>query len=99
MRHERLGRNAVLDQPLRRRRLAHFALTGPAGIFGTAQNEHLELCGGHLEPLGHILADPMLETAAARAGLVYDIDGDLFTREMRRQTASAAVPPKYGRVF
>jgi hypothetical protein len=30
----------------------------------------------------------MLETATAWAGLVVDINGDLFTRQMRRQRAA-----------
>ena len=85
---ERLGRNAVLNQPLRCGCLAHFALTGSTGIFGTAQNEHLELRGGHIEPLRDVLANPMLETATARAGLVRDIDDELFAWQMRRQRAA-----------
>src|SRR5438876_9943685 len=85
---ERLGRNAVLDQPLRCGCLAHFALTGSTGIFGTAQDEHLELRGGHIEPLRDVLANPMLETATARAGLVRDIDDELFAWQMRRQRAA-----------
>ena len=85
---ERLGRNAVLDQPFRCRRLAHFALTGSAGVFRTAQDEHLELRGGYVEPLGDILANPMLETATARAGFICDIDDDLFARQMWRQRAA-----------
>ena len=68
--------------------LAHFALTGSTGIFGAVQDEHLELRGGHIEALGDVLANPMLETATAWAGLVIDIDGDLFARQMRRQRAA-----------
>src|SRR2546427_3633723 len=43
MRDQRLGGNAVLDQPLQRRRLHHFASADLAGIFGTARHDHLEL--------------------------------------------------------
>jgi hypothetical protein len=60
-------------------------------LFGTAQDEHLELRGGHIEPLEDVLANPMLETAAAWAGLVIDINGDLFARQMRRQRAAKMV--------
>src|SRR5262245_1065784 len=40
-----------------------------------------------------VLADPVLEAAAARAGLVRYIDDDLFARQMRRQRAAIDPPP------
>jgi len=84
MRDQCLGRNAVLDQPLRRRRLHHLAGASCAGIFGAARHDHLELCRDHIEPLCDVLADAVLETAATRAGLVRHIDDDLFARQMQR---------------
>lgn len=62
VRDYRLGRNALLDRPLRRWRLHHFPRAGCAGVFGTAGHEP------HVEPLGHILADAMPEAAEAGAG-------------------------------
>jgi hypothetical protein len=96
MRHQRLGRNAVLDQPLRCRRLGHFACAGAAGVFGTARNDHLQLHRDDIEPFGDILANPVLEPAAARAGLVLDVDDDLFARQMRRQCAAIDLPSACG---
>ncbi len=92
MRDQRLGRDAVLDQPLRRRCLADFARAGAAGVFGAARDDHLQPSGDHVEPFGDILADAMLETAAAGAGLVLDIDDDLFARQMQRQRAAIDLP-------
>ena len=93
MRDQCLGRYAVLDQPLRRRRLHHFAGARLAGILGAARHDHLELRRDHIEPLRDVLADAVLEAAAARAGLVRDIDDDLFARQMRRQRAAIDLPP------
>ncbi len=59
--------------------------------FWAVQDEHLELRRGHIEQLGDALANPMLETATAWAGLVVDINGDLFARQMRRQRAAIYV--------
>jgi hypothetical protein len=72
--------------------LAHLAGAGAAGIFGAARDNHLELQRDHVEPLGHILADLVLEPAAARTGLVGDVDDDLFARQMRRQRAAIDLP-------
>src|SRR5262249_23305039 len=46
-----------------------------------------------IEPFRDVLADPVLEAAAARAGLVHYIDDDLFARQMRRQRAAIDLPP------
>jgi len=92
MRDERLGRDATLDQPLRRRCLRHFASAGPAGVFGTAGHDHLQLRRDHVEPFGDVFADAMLETAAAGTGLILDIDDDLFARQMHRQRTAIDLP-------
>ena len=63
MRDQRLGRNAVLDQPLRRRGLYH--LPAIASIFGTPRHNHLELRRDHVEPFGDVFANAVLEAAAA----------------------------------
>ncbi len=74
------------------RRLHHFAGAGLAGISGTARHDHLQLRRDNVEPFGDILADPVLEAAAARAGLVGHVDNDLFARQMRRQCAAIDLP-------
>ena len=55
----RLGRQAALDQPRRRGRLHDNVLASPAGIFGPAHDEHAELRRHDVEPLAHVLADPV----------------------------------------
>ena len=84
----RLGRQAALDQPRRRRRLHDTILAGPAGVFGPARDEHPELRRHDVEPLAHVLADPVQLALAAGAGLVVDVDDDLDPRQMRRQRAA-----------
>lgn len=79
---ERLGRNAALDQPLGRRRLGDLALATPAGVFGTAGDDDLEVRRRYVEPLGHVLADHMPQSLAAGAALVGDVDDDFFTGQM-----------------
>ena len=78
----RLGRQATLDQARRCWRLHHDVLAGPAGIFGPAHHQHAELRRHDVEPLAHILADPVQVIPAARAGLVVEIDGHLDARQM-----------------
>jgi hypothetical protein len=63
MRDQCLGGYAVLDQPLRRRRLHHFAGARLAGIFGAMGHDHLELRRHNIEPFRDVLADPVLEAA------------------------------------
>ena len=87
-----LGRNAVLDQTLRRRGLRHFPSASRTSIFGAACHNHLELGGDHVEPFGYVLADAVLEAATACAGLVGDIDHHLFARKMRGQCTTVDVP-------
>ena len=93
MRDQCLGGYAVLDQPLRRRRLHHFAGARLAGILGAAGHDHLELRRDDIEPFRDVLADPVLEAAAARAGLIRYIDDGFFARQMRRQRAAIDLPP------
>ena len=85
LRHRRLGRQSALDQPCRRGRLDHHVLASPAGIFGPANDQHAELRWHDVEPLAGVLADPMQRVAAARAGVVLDIDHHLDARQMRRK--------------
>ena len=84
----RLGRQAALDQPRRRRRLHDTVLAAPAGVFGPADDEHPELRRHDVQPLAHVLADPVQFALAAGAGLVVDVDDHLDPRQMRRQRAA-----------
>ena len=88
----RLGRQAALDQPRRRRRLDDHVLAGAAGVFGPAHDQHPELGGDDVEPLADVLADPVQRARAARAGLVLDVDERLDPRQMRRQRAAVGAP-------
>src|SRR4029077_19026165 len=63
------------------------------GIFGTAHHDHLELRRDNVEPFRDVLADPVLEAAAARAGLVGYVDDDLFAWEVDRQRTAIDVSP------
>ena len=78
----RLGRQAALDQPRRRRRLDDDVLASAAGVFGPAHDQHPELGGHDIELLADVLADPMQLAAAAWAGLVLDVDDRLDARQM-----------------
>lgn len=56
-----------------------------------------------VEPLAHILTDPMQAIAAARAGMVFDVDDHLDARQMRRQRTPVRPPlcgafPACGRI-
>ena len=88
LRHRGLGRQSALDQPRRRWRLHHHVLASPAAIFGSANHQHAELCRHDVEPLAGILADPMQRLAAARAGIVVDVDHHLDARQMAGKRSS-----------
>jgi hypothetical protein len=81
------------DQPRRRRRLRHTVLAGPTGVFGSAHHQHLQLRRHDVQPLGDVLADPVQGAAAARAGLVLDVDDGLDPGQMRRQRSAVGSPP------
>ena len=76
----RLGRQAALDQPRRRRRLDDDVLASPAGVFGPAHHNHSELRGNDVEPFPEVLADPVQRAFAAGAGLILDVDDRLDAR-------------------
>lgn len=57
--NRRLGRKTTLDQSGRRRSLNHNILAGAAGIFGPTHDDHTQLRRHDVEPLAHVLADPM----------------------------------------
>jgi hypothetical protein len=88
LRDRRLGWQSALDQPRRCWRLHHHVLASPAGVSGPTNDKHPELSRHDVEPLTCILADPMQRVAAARAGMVIDIDHHLDARQMRRQRSA-----------
>jgi hypothetical protein len=85
LRDRRLGRQVALDQPGRRRCLDHHILASPTGILRTAHDENSELRRDDIEPLAHVLADPVQRVLAGWAGVVVDIADHLDARQMRRQ--------------
>ena len=66
----------------------HDALAGPAAILRLAHHEHLQAPRHDVEPFCDLLADAVKPAAAARAGLVFDVDQGLDARKMERQRAS-----------
>jgi hypothetical protein len=85
LRDQRLGRNAALDDPCLRRGLDDRALAGAATVARPARDQYPEGGRHDVEPLGHILADPVERTAAAGAVFVLDIDSLFDPLEMRGQ--------------
>ena len=77
----------ALDQPGGRRSLNDHILAGAAGIFGPAHDDHTQLRRHDVEPLAHIFADAMQAIAAARTGMVLDVDDHLHARQMGWQRA------------
>ena len=83
LRHRGLGRQSALDQSGRCGCLHHHVLARPASILGAANDQHPELRRHDVEPLARILADPMQRVAAARTGMVVDVDHHLDARQVR----------------
>jgi hypothetical protein len=91
--HGGLGRQPTFDQPRGRWRLHHGFLAGPAGVFRTSHHQHPQLRGHDVQPLGDVFADPVQGPAAARAGLVLDVDDGLDPGQVRRQRSAVGSPP------
>ena len=90
LRDQRLGGHPAVDRPLRCRRLDHSALAGPAAVARPADHLHPVLRRDDVEHLRAVFADDVQRPAAARAGLVLDVDHDLDPRQVRRQCAAVA---------
>jgi hypothetical protein len=62
---------------------------------GPTRHEHPELGGDHIEPFGHVFADPGHLAAAARAlragGFDHPFDPGQMQRQVRRQVAAIAL--------
>lgn len=89
---QRLGRDAALDQPRRRRCLHHGACAGPAGELRTFGHDHPKLRRDHIQPLRGVLADHRHRRPAARARGVLGRQRHLDPRQVCRQCASAGTP-------
>jgi hypothetical protein len=85
----RLGRDAALDQPRRRRCLHHGACTGPAGELRTLGHDHPKLGRDHVQPFRDVLADHRHGRPAARARGVIGRQRYLDPRQVVRQCATA----------
>jgi hypothetical protein len=84
--HEHLGEQCRCCEPasnwaFRRCRLHHF-VADPACIFGTRGADHAEPSWHSIEHLGFALADPMHCPATARTSIAWNIEQNLFTRQM-----------------
>jgi hypothetical protein len=88
--HQRLGRHAAIDRPLRRRGHHHGALAGPAGIARAPRDAHPQLRGHDVELLGAQIADAVHRTATAGARGVVGVDHHNVVRQMGRQRAVIA---------
>jgi hypothetical protein len=55
---QRLGRQPALDQARGGLRLSHRALAAAAGVAGTDGDDHAQLGGNDVEPLGPVFAEP-----------------------------------------
>ena len=85
LRDRSLRRDAALDQSRQCRSLRHNLLASPAGVFGAAGDQHTELRGNNVQPLTHVLTDPMQLTMAAGAFLANQINDLLKARQMSWQ--------------
>jgi len=84
------GQPAGYDM-LGRVRLCHRLRAAAAGVFGAARDQHPELRGDHVQPLGHILADLCHLAAAAGTLSAGRLDQPLDPEQMRRQMATVAL--------
>ncbi|ANT54836.1 hypothetical protein A6B35_33275 (plasmid) [Mesorhizobium amorphae CCNWGS0123] len=88
----RLGWQTAFDQPGGRRSLHDNILAGTTRIFRPAHDDHAQLRRHDIEPLADLFADPMKSVAAARTGMVLDVDDYLDARQMRRQRPPVRPP-------
>ena len=91
MGHQRLGRHATVDRPLRCGRLHHASLALAAAITGAAQDLDPQLGGNQVEHLRGGLADLVQLAPAAGADLAVDVEHHLVAWQVRRQRAQIAL--------
>jgi hypothetical protein len=87
---QRLAGHAAVDRALGGGRLDHRPLACPTAVTGAADDLDPVLDGDDVEHLGDVLADHVQRPAAARAGLVLDVDHDLDARQMPGQGTAVA---------
>jgi len=91
VRHQRFGRQAGVNRPLRRWRLHDGAFARPAAIARAADHLNAYLCRDVIKHLGAVFANCVQWRAATGAGLVGDIDHNLDPRQMLRQLTAIAL--------
>jgi site-specific DNA recombinase len=90
VRQQGLGGHPAGDRPLRGGRLHDRPLARAAAVARAADHPHPQHGGDDVEHLARVLADDVHGPAAARAGLVLEVDQDLDPRQVRRQGAQVA---------
>lgn len=88
----RLGWQSTFDQSRRCGCLHYALLASPAGVLGPAHDQHAELRWDDVEPFTHVLADPVQHIAAARAGMILDVDYHLDARQVRWKRSTVRAP-------
>lgn len=86
------GRQPAFDQPGRGWRLGNPVRTDAAGILRADVDQHAELRGHDVQPLGPILADPVHAAAPTRALKARRFDDTLDARQVRGQMTKVALP-------
>lgn len=86
------GQQPALDQARRRRGLHYYFLASAAAVLGSADHQGPEGRRDHVQPLGHVLADPVQRAGAAGTGLVLDVDHLFDPRQMSRQGSTVGPP-------
>jgi hypothetical protein len=95
LRDDNPGDEELRGQPaghdmLGRMRLRDGLRAAPAGVFRAARHQHPDLGRDHVQPLGHVLADPGHLAAAAGALGAGGLDHPLDPGKMRRQMPPVA---------
>ena len=88
---EQFRRQPARHDVFGRMRLRHGPGAAAAGVSGTPGDQHAELRGDHVQPLGHILADLRHLATAAGALRAGRLDHPLDPGQMRRQMPAVAL--------
>jgi hypothetical protein len=97
LRDGRIGRQSARNQSRRRGSPRHDFFTSPAGVFGTAHDKHAQLRGDDVQPLAHVVPNPMQHMMAARTSVILDVGHHLDARQMLREERHGLDGP--GRAF
>ena len=88
VREQRRRCQATGYHPFRRGRLHHL-VAGPTGVFRTSGADDTKLSRHPVQHLADALADQVKSAAAAAANLTFDIEPNVFTRQMIRQSSAS----------